>query len=207
MPIEPRRDPVRGTIFTAMIIQAAMIIGLLLFLAVALVLSDKCGSTGANEPRMPVLSYTAAASGAIAVFLVLVLPPALDGAARRALAARMGSGGLHGREGAGAPGERPAETPSGGPAQGSAWAARLRAAGPLGEEEFLARAYLTRTIILAALLEGAAIFCGVAFMLEGRPLAVAAMGVLVLGMALMFPTSDRARRWIQRQGRGIGRGM
>lgn len=65
----------------------------------------------------------------------------------------------------------------------------------------IARALVTRNLLVTAFLEGAALFNVVAFLLEGRPLSLGVTGVLVLTMAFLFTTPDRAGRWIERQTR------
>jgi hypothetical protein len=55
-------------------------------------------------------------------------------------------------------------------------------------------------LVAGALLEGGALFNLVAHMLERRPLSLAVSGVLILAMAFLFPSMDRASQWIARQG-------
>ena len=59
--------------------------------------------------------------------------------------------------------------------------------------------YQTQLIIGAALLEGGAFFATVAYMLERRPMALAAAGVLLGVLVTRFPTIDRLRGWMDRQ--------
>lgn len=63
------------------------------------------------------------------------------------------------------------------------------------------RCWFARTVISAALLEGAALFNVVVYQLAGRLLSLMVVGALVLLMAALFPTMDRARRWKNQQER------
>jgi hypothetical protein len=49
------------------------------------------------------------------------------------------------------------------------------------------------------LLEGAAFFATIAYMLERNPLALATAIVLLGTLAARFPTSDRVNAWLDRQ--------
>lgn len=60
--------------------------------------------------------------------------------------------------------------------------------------EFL-QGYQTRTIVGMALLEGPGFIAGVAYMIEGRWIAMAAMGFQILIMLAAFPTEGKFRRW------------
>jgi hypothetical protein len=57
----------------------------------------------------------------------------------------------------------------------------------------------TRSIIAAALLEGAAFFGCVAYMVEGQVFTLAVPGVVLALMALTFPTRDRVGQWVDEQ--------
>jgi hypothetical protein len=62
---------------------------------------------------------------------------------------------------------------------------------------------MTKTIIGAALLEGSAFACGVAYLLEGHPLALAGAAVCTIGVALHFPTTSGVTSWIDAHERRI----
>lgn len=68
----------------------------------------------------------------------------------------------------------------------------------------LARAYLTKTLIAVALLEGGALFNVVAHMLERTPLSLAATGVLLVALMALFPSEDRVTGWIHRHAGAAG---
>jgi hypothetical protein len=73
----------------------------------------------------------------------------------------------------------------------------------LGDEGRLFYVNQGRTILAAALVEGAALLCGVGYLLEGETLALAGMGALLLVLALGFPTRGGWERWIDRQSRRL----
>jgi hypothetical protein len=51
----------------------------------------------------------------------------------------------------------------------------------------------------AALFEGAAFFLLVAYLVERSPWSLAAAIVMIIGVALHFPTQQRVADWIERQ--------
>ena len=59
--------------------------------------------------------------------------------------------------------------------------------------------YQTRLIIGSALLEGGAFFATIAYMLERKPMALAAAGVLLGVLLTRLPTALRLRGWLDRQ--------
>ena len=63
--------------------------------------------------------------------------------------------------------------------------------------------YRVRTIVAAAVLEGSALFCVVAYLIEGESLAAIAAIVLTLLLAGHFPTCGRVAGWIDREQRRI----
>ncbi len=72
---------------------------------------------------------------------------------------------------------------------------------PRSDEALLAfvPVYQTELIIKLALLEGAAFFNGVAYLLEINWWSLAAMGALLAVMCFSFPTRPRITRWIERR--------
>ena len=63
--------------------------------------------------------------------------------------------------------------------------------------------FQTKTIIAAAVLEGAAFLSLFAFMLEGSPLGLVMAILLAAAIIAMFPSAARAADWIERQLRCI----
>jgi hypothetical protein len=72
-------------------------------------------------------------------------------------------------------------------------------APPQGETQLLCGVYQVSLILGAALLEGAAFFALVAYLLEGNPWSLAAAGLLVLGLLLKIPTRSRLQNWVEGQ--------
>jgi hypothetical protein len=64
-------------------------------------------------------------------------------------------------------------------------------------------AYQTKMILAAALLEGAAFFGCIAYLLEGQTSVLAIPAVVLTLMALTFPTQDRVSQWVEEQQRRI----
>ena len=71
--------------------------------------------------------------------------------------------------------------------------------GPISETLALAVIYQTRLIVGLALLEGAAFFCMIVFLLEGSALSLIAALVLLLVEATRFPTEPGLSGWIEDQ--------
>ena len=59
--------------------------------------------------------------------------------------------------------------------------------------------YQARMIIGMALLEGPALYQGIAYFIEGQALALGLGGLLLLGIILQFPTRRRVEQWLERQ--------
>jgi hypothetical protein len=69
---------------------------------------------------------------------------------------------------------------------------------PVGSgPEALLGVYFTRTIIAAALLEGAAFLTLVAVMIEHQPWILGATAVLIVLMLLQFPSRTRMEHWLE----------
>jgi hypothetical protein len=71
--------------------------------------------------------------------------------------------------------------------------------GQEADIEALAMLYSTKTIILASILEGAAFFNAIAFLIEGDLLTVVASGLSAIGVASQFPTITRVVNWVEDQ--------
>jgi len=63
----------------------------------------------------------------------------------------------------------------------------------------LALVYQQTTIIGCALLEGAAFFALIAYMIEGHLAALIAAVVMLIGVALHMPLGDRLSSWVENQ--------
>ena len=58
---------------------------------------------------------------------------------------------------------------------------------------------LNTLIVAMALLEGAAFFACIAYLLEGQAVALVAVGVALALMLVRFPTEARVRAWLEQQ--------
>lgn len=69
---------------------------------------------------------------------------------------------------------------------------------PVGEDDLgdLAAQYNKRLLIMAALLEGAGLFAGVAALITGSLLALALQGLMVLGLLLSLPSRGKFERFV-----------
>ncbi len=183
-------DALQPIIRTCQIIVGAMIMGVATFLAIALFVTQVAvnpapappggGAGGAaiaapGDFSLPVITYLAVASGLIVLVLSFVVPKINIARARRQIA-------LAG----------PIATTEGVPPEPK----QLYPAGYTGK---LAQLYQTQLIIGAAMLEGAAFFATIAYMLERNPIALATAIVLLGALVARFPTSDRVNAWLDRQ--------
>jgi hypothetical protein len=165
-----------GPVRKLQIIIAAMLLGTTAFLVLALVLpADMFRGTGTAEDP-PIITYVCAAYALIALVGRSALPGVMMPSAR----ARIAQG-----------------APSFGPAKlmkGDLPSELL--ATDVGK---LYGVYATMTIIRGALVEGGALFAGVAFLIEREPLSPVVALVLIIALALLFPTRAGVERWFTEQ--------
>lgn len=90
-----------------------------------------------------------------------------------------------------------------GPTRGATGAQNAEFIARHGDAARLWAVYMVRTIVAAAILEGAAFFFGVAFLLEHSAAAAIAAVVLILAVAAHFPTLGRVSGWIEDQLRRV----
>jgi hypothetical protein len=79
----------------------------------------------------------------------------------------------------------------------SQWTMKLANAAELGDALPLTSVYQTRLIVGCALLEGAAFFCLVAYLLEQQPMGLIIAGVLLLLLLSQVPTVPRLESWVE----------
>ncbi|HMF38150.1 MAG TPA: hypothetical protein VKF17_16005 [Isosphaeraceae bacterium] len=183
-------DALQPIIRTCQTIVGAMIMGVATFLAIALFVTQVAvnpapappggGAGGAaiaapGDSSLSVITYLAVASGLIVLVLSFVVPKINIARARRQIA-------LAG----------PIATTEGVPSEPK----QLYPAGYTGK---LAQLYQTQLIIGSAMLEGAAFFATIAYMVERNPIALATAIVLLGALIARFPTSDRVNAWLDRQ--------
>jgi hypothetical protein len=164
------------------IIVGALIVGPLALLAASLFISPliapPAGAAGAGPSDVlgPILNYMAVAFGALAVCMCFVVPPVISAASRKTMvqsgrATKPGASALPG--------------------------AKVQ---PIDEARAsLLTAFQTQFIVGAAILEGAAIFAAVAYLLYGHPIALG-VAIVIIGVSLArIPTRARTQLWIEQQ--------
>jgi hypothetical protein len=153
-----------------------MVLGTLVLLAVAVGIGAGEQQPGADD-RVSVLTYVAVIVAVASILIRLVVPTAIM---------------TRGRENI---------------VRGN-WDLKQEERAPAGLVEFLENTgdagklwllFLTRTIVSAAVLEGAAFVCLVAYFIDHSALALAVSVALVLGLALHFPTRGSVVHWIEDQ--------
>lgn len=73
--------------------------------------------------------------------------------------------------------------------------------GPISDTGFLLGLRMTTMIIGMALFEGTSFLGSIAYLVEGRPLALAVSAAAILLLLLHFPTEGRVSEWLDRQQR------
>lgn len=154
------------------IIATALLLGMVIFLAIVLflVLVQNNGAGMAPAGNVPMISIVAVVLLVVQAPLAFLLPAFVTRSALRQIA----SGAWRSPAGAD-------------PADFSTDASKL----------LIVRQ--TMTILGLALLEGAALFACVAYLLEAQSFTLAAVLVALLLMLVNFPTAERVRTWLERQ--------
>jgi len=161
---------------TLQIIVAALAMGVMLFLALVLFLG--LGKEPPVEERQPIITYIALAYGLAAFVAGPLLSTVIATSSRRKLAA----------------GQARPDAPA--PTTG-----RPEPAAGRGLTQGLTGIFVVKTIIAAAIYEGAALFLCVAYMLDGNRLSAILAALLAAGILMQVPTRDRAQRWLDEQRR------
>ena len=161
------------------IIVVALAVGVVAFLLIAPALPLATEAQGDDKTVPPIITYVAIAHGLAALPIASLVSTLVVKSARRRIAAGSPAFG-----GLGTP-EKTAED---------------GAAGPPGSNALLP-VYVSKVIVAVAIPEGAAMFLAVAYMLDRSPIAVILAAVLAAAILLQSPTGDRARQWLEEQGR------
>jgi hypothetical protein len=74
-----------------------------------------------------------------------------------------------------------------------------QANGQTAGATYLLSVFQTKTIISGALFEGVAFFSTIVYWIEGNPIALALAVLMILGVAVQFPTQSRIIGWVERQ--------
>ena len=161
---------------TLQVIVGAIVVGCVIFTVVAVVVGSMAG-----KPASPgIISYLAVGLAAVMIVARSVVLGLMASRGRKSIAQN--------RTGATA---NPAV--SGAPSAGEMSPERARLAG----------LFMARTIAGAAILEGAALFSLVAYLVENSPISLAAALVLLVFIVLQFPTLSRATAWLDDQERRL----
>jgi len=175
---------------TCQIIVAALVMGVLTFLAIAVFLNVAPGNPapgqagqgigGVSLPlpgggSLPLMTALAVVLGIIGLVMSFTVPRVFVAGVRRTIA----------REAPPATTARKASEP-----------AQVYPAGDTGR---LLPVYTTQLIMGAAINEGMALFAAIAYLLERHPVALSTAIVLLGGLIARFPTADRVNAWLDRQ--------
>jgi hypothetical protein len=152
------------------IIVLAMASVCLVFLLIATFLRQQ---NGAQPPEVPQLTYLMLVVASFTLAARVIVPSLMVRAARQ----RLLSGG-----------PAPGHLPNGPPVSTKDAAAHA-----------LCAVYQTRTIIAAALLEGATFLLIIAYLLEGVPAVLAIAAVLIVVIAAHAPSQARLTAWVEQQ--------
>jgi hypothetical protein len=166
---DPQREYAQTAVRTIQIIVAALAAGVIAFIGVAIFLVAQ--NVQAAVPDRPFLTYTSLGMAAAVVIAWLFVP--------RLVAAGMKKAILDG--------------------QSEKWGIvkNMPNATNLGYVVPLAVVYQTRTIIAAALLEGAAFFCTVSYLIEHQPIALYVAIALAFLILAHIPTVSRFETWLE----------
>jgi hypothetical protein len=188
------QDAIRPVIRQGQIIVVALIAGVVVFLVIA-TMADLgpnpgaaavaaggagAGAQGAGQPSqtVPFITYSAIAFGAFLLPMSFILPDLVAKNQRQAIIVGKGTSGTN---------PKPSLTSA------TTSQATKTAAGDMD------LAFLNQLIVGAAMLEGAAFFAGVAYLVERNPIALAVALVLLAALVARFPTANRVERWTERQ--------
>ena len=167
------QDELGPIVRSLQIIVGSLIAGCVIFLVIALATTGGKVAAGGQS----LLTYMAVVFAVTALIARMVVPGILIASTRRKI-----TGGTW----------RPPQSPALNPTL----AALLERAGDAGK---LAMVFQTSSIVGAALLEGAAFFALLAYLVEQSPLSLILAGVLILGLATHLPTRSRVIHWIEDQ--------
>jgi hypothetical protein len=169
---DDRDSLLRKNLRMMQIIAGALLLGVIGFTTIVLILvaTGSIVPGGARAGNPPIISFVAVLIWAVQAPLAIVIP------------------GLQTRNGLKSIGSVGRPAPGGAnPASFSTDANRLLALRQ------------TTLITSLALLEGAAFFAGVSYLLEGRVFVLAVVVVALLQMLMNFPTEYRVRTWLETQ--------
>ncbi|HEX2475589.1 MAG TPA: hypothetical protein VHK01_12630 [Lacipirellulaceae bacterium] len=166
-----QREYVKLAVRPMQIIVAALATGVGIFFAIVFVIPPIARLAG-GPPAEPLVSYIAAAAGLAGIFAWAVVPRIITAGIRQSI--------VHGK-----------------PAPPAGLSQNL----PMTDERLQIRPliamYQNSLIVGGAILEGAAFFNLVAYMLEQQPMNLVVAGVLLLLLLSQIPTVSRLESWIE----------
>ena len=175
------RDEIGSLLNTIRIIVGGLTAGPLIFMVIVLFMVQTGRNPAADGgAEMPLVTYMALAWAGIAIPVRMIVVRMIDSGNRRRIA------------------DGTWQAPTGGQQQAplAQLAQRLEHLGDAGK---LLAVLNTRTIVGGAILEGCGFFSLIAYMIEQSPIALAAAIVMIVGVALHFPTKSSATHWIEDQ--------
>jgi hypothetical protein len=155
---------------TMQIIAGAMVMGVVIFLALAVFLVQTNGQGKAPPPGLPLVSIIAAGFFILAASLAYFIPATQT----RVLLRKIASGAWQPP-----PGPEPSDSTT--------------------DAATLLSVRQTTLILTLAPLEGAAFFCGIAYLLEAQAFVLGVAIVALVLMLLNFPTANRIGTWLEQQ--------
>ena len=171
----PQREYVARVAHTLQVIVGAMAVGVLMFVGVVFFLSSQNAQAAAASD--PIITYVAIGMAVFVAIAWMIVPGTVVGRMRQSVIERdVANWGL---------------------------VRNIPNVEELGDVAPLAAIYQTRTIIGAALFEGAAFLATVAYMIEHQRLALFVAGVLFLMILGQIPTVSRLEDWVERELAGI----
>ena len=175
------RDEIGPQVLTLQIVVAALVAGCLFFLAIVVFMVQirDAQAVGGDSPLMTYIGMGFACTFVVARVVILRI---IESRARK----RIADGTWQVPESL-----QPLQHPV-----NAKW---VEQAERLGDRGKLLIVMHIRTIVGAALLEGSAFFLLITYLIEQSPLALAAAIVLIIGVALHFPTRSSAVHWIEDQ--------
>ena len=170
------RDELSAKVPQLQIVVGALVAGCVFFLVIAVVIGLQGGQAEAAG-EAPMLTYISLLFGVMALIAAWIVPKIMLGRTRLAI--------LDG---------------SWRPPQGQQVSALLdELIERCGDAGRLWLLYSTGTIVRAALIEGAAFFMLVVYMIEHLPVSLIGVVVLIFFLAARFPSRTRAMHWIEDQ--------
>lgn len=172
---DAQREYARTAVRTIQIIVCALAAGVIVFLGVTIFVIPR--TARAAPPDKPILTYTSIGMAVAVIAAWLIVPNVVTAGMRRSII--------------------------GGKSDDWGLVKNLPNAAELGDVVPLAVAYQTRTIVAAALLEGAAFFATIAYMIERQPIALVVAIVFALLILSQIPTLSRFESWLETESNGI----